>query len=830
MAISSFNVNSLLRHIDEIRLLINDLGIHILAVNETKIDDKIDNDLVSIEGYSIKRSDRNRNGGGVALYVKDASFDKAFIVESGVYETTISDHYLVYCVKRFRDTAKKQHKNVSTRQMKNFNEENFLNDLQQIDWKSIVSNTDDINLIVEQWTNMFSLILEKHAPLRCRRVSEKFCPWLTKDFKCLSATRDRLKLAAVRSKSKIIMDAYKQMRNRVNRLNKDLKRDYFTNKIALSQGDLKNTWKTINMVLNKKSKTTQIQSLDVDGKHVTDNNAVAQTMNDFFCDIGKSLSDKIPQKANPLIEDKLEVNPENLQFKLQAFDVPLIKKVFGKFKTSKGFGPDGIANHFLKIAFPVIAESLCDIFNLSIATGVFPENWKTARVNPIFKSGEKNNRSNYRPISVLPFLARLFEKLIYNQLYDYLDKNKLLYSGQSGYRALHSTVTCLLSGTNDWHINIERGKFTGNIFIDLKKAFDTVDHAILIQKLSKYGIQGLELQWFKSYLSSRQQFTKVNGVESDIGSINCGVPQGSCLGPLLFLIYINDLPFALKNCKVTMYADDTSISYSSKSIEDLTETLNNELKCLKEWLQGNKLSLNVTKTQAMVIGSRPNLKKIGENTVGSPAFVIDDSPVELVDSIKYLGVQVDQYLVWDEQIKSVQAKVSRSLGFLKYAKKFLPKTVLCKLYRGIVEPHFRYCCSVWGSCAEFRLVKLQKLQNRAARIITNSSYDAPAEALITELKWPTVRDMIRSETATTVYKSVNSLAPDYLSHLFVRNSERNCINLRNAETDLLVPFMKTSNGQKAFAFRGAKIWNDLSREAKQAPSLSSFKNRIKGFL
>ena len=135
-----------------------------------------------------------------------------------------------------------------------------------------------------------------------------------------------------------------------------------------------------------------------------------------------------------------------------------------------------------------------------------------------------------------------------------------------GVRALHSIVTCLLSGTNDWHINIERGKFTGNIFIDLKKAFDTVDHAILIQKLSKYGIQGLELQWFKSYLSSRQQFTKVNGVESDIGSINCGVPQGSCLGPLLFLIYINDLPFALKNCKVTMYADDTSISIPLRAL------------------------------------------------------------------------------------------------------------------------------------------------------------------------------------------------------------------------------------------------------------------------
>ena len=183
-----------------------------------------------------------------------ATTNKAFIVESGVYETTISDHYLVYCVKRFRDTAKKQHKNISTRQMKNFNEENILSDLQRIDWKSIVSITDDINFIVEKWTNMFSLILEKHAPLRFRRASEKFCPWLTKDFKCLSATRDRLKLAAVRSKSKIFMDAYKQTRNRVNRLNTDLKRDYFTNMIALPKVILKTLRKPLTWfsIRNKK--------------------------------------------------------------------------------------------------------------------------------------------------------------------------------------------------------------------------------------------------------------------------------------------------------------------------------------------------------------------------------------------------------------------------------------------------------------------------------------------------------------------------------------------------------------------------------------------------
>ena len=214
---------------------------------------------------------------------------------------------------------------------------------------------------------------------------------------------------------------------------------------------------------------------------------------------------------------------------------------------------------------------------------------------------------------------------------------------------------------------------------------------MLIQKISKYGIQGLRLQCFQWYLSNRHKFTTVNGVKPDMGSISCGVSQGSCLGLLLFPIYVKDLPFALKNCNVKMYADNTSISYSSKSMEDLTETFN----CLKDRLQGNKVPLNVT--QAVVIGSRPNLRKISEKAVDSPTLVTDDFLVELVDSIKYLGVQVDNYFEWEERIKSFQAKVSRSLGSLKYAKKSFLKHALCKSYRGIVEPHFRYCCSVWGT-------------------------------------------------------------------------------------------------------------------------------------
>ena len=306
-------------------------------------------------------------------------------------------------------------------------------------------------------------------------------------------------------------------------------------------------------------------------------------------------------------------------------------------KTSFGFGSDGIASHFIKIAFPIISRSPCRIYNLSIESGIFPDSWKIARVAPIFKSGSTEDRSNYRPISVLPVVvSRLFEKLIYDQLYEYLDSNKHLYIDQYSYQNLHSVVSCLMNCINDWYVNIDRGKFTAMIFIDLKKAFDTVDHLIRLNKMRNYGIDGLEHQWFSSYLDNRRQFCKVNGVCFDPAEINIGVPQGSCLGPLLFLIYINDLRFALKCAKATMYADDTAISFSSDNIEEIDAVVNAELACLEKWLHGNELSLNVVKTQAMIIGSSQKLRKIDTPMVPIPHFQVNGNDIDLVKDLNFL--------------------------------------------------------------------------------------------------------------------------------------------------------------------------------------------------
>ena len=252
---------------------------------------------------------------------------------------------------------------------------------------------------------------------------------------------------------------------------------------------------------------------------------------------------------------------------------------------------------------------------------------------------------------MLPVVSRLFEKTIFDQLYAYFNDNKLFYSHQSGFRALHSVLTCLLKSSDECYHDFDKGFLSSVVFIDLRKAFDTVDHAILIQKLCHYGVRGKELDWFKSYLQDRKQCCKVNGHKSKLANVNCGVPQGSYLGPLLVLIYINHLPCALQSTKVTMYADDTSISYSSKSVAEINEAINSDLKRLQIWLGGNKLSFNVAKTHSMILGSSSNLKKHHMDN-GDPKINlhINEDNLDMIRFNKYLGVQIDSECKWREHI------------------------------------------------------------------------------------------------------------------------------------------------------------------------------------
>ena len=294
---------------------------------------------------------------------------------------------------------------IKTRKMKNFNEEAYLADVFGICWEQMLTGTDDIDILVRNWSNLFSLIIEKHAPMTVMRVSEKHCPWIDKDLKKLMQTRYKLKKAAAKRKSQFLMDPYRQIRNKVNVLNIQLKEQYYyTNKISACQGNMKESWKAINELLNKRSKSSNIDCLKKSGAETVHKKDISNAMNSFLCSVGKNLADKIDPAPNPLLEGDYEVNKRKARFSFRTIEVQEIRDAFATVKTAKSFGTDNISSYFLKLALAFIENSLAFLFNTSIETSRFPDSWKVARVSPIFKEGDKAEKSNYRPISVLPVI------------------------------------------------------------------------------------------------------------------------------------------------------------------------------------------------------------------------------------------------------------------------------------------------------------------------------------------------------------------------------------------------------------------------------------------
>ena len=292
--------------------------------------------------------------------------------------------------------------------------------------------------------NPFSLIIDKHAPIKTLRVSEKYCPWVNDDLKQLIRSRDKLKKAAVKSKSQLLKSSYRHIRNKINKQKFELKRQYFSERLAQAKGNMKESWKTINQVLNKRSKSTNIDLLKGPGREIVNRQEISNTMNEYFCSVGKDLASKIEDSPNPMLTGKYNLNPDNKRFNFRRIVVQDIRDAMGKIKISKSLGSDNISSYFLNLATPYIENALVFMFNTSLETSQFPDCWKNSRITPFFKEGDRAEKSNYRPISVLPVISRLFEKLAFNQLYEYLVKNKLIHPGQSGFLKLHSTLTCLL--------------------------------------------------------------------------------------------------------------------------------------------------------------------------------------------------------------------------------------------------------------------------------------------------------------------------------------------------------------------------------------------------
>ena len=740
------------------------------------------------------------------------------VSNSGVIHLGISDHSLVFM------TRKVHHdrfcpRTIEMRQFKHFQKNKFLSDLDQMPWAN-VDLCSDPNDMWHEWKQMFVSCMDKHAPRKLKRISKKRTPWITKGLLNKMHRRDLIKKKAISSNDHDMWEQFKCARNQANNAIKQAKKRYFSDNLKVSKGNPRKTWNLINELTSRNtSKSTNILEIQVDNRTISSPGEIAEAFNEHFTSIGQVLAQEVPAA---------EVNPEfylshtDKAFHLKTPSLDVVFNLLRNIDEKKATGLDMIPSKLLKMAASIVTPSLTAIFTKSIITGIYPTEWKMARVTPVFKKGEKSDLNNYRPISVIPVVSKVFEKIVYDQLYQYLNDNQLLSSCQSGFRSLHSTLTALLEATNSWSVNIDNGFLNGVVFIDLKKAFDTIDHEIILRKLSYFGADQATAKWFQSYLSNRTQRCNVNGNLSTASTVTCGVPQGSILGPLLFLMYINDLPNCLQVAAPRMFADDTSITLSAKTVANLKLAVTSELNNLTCWLRANKLSLNVAKTELMIIGSRQRLNAQCEEINIS----IDDRTIRRVDHTKSLGLTIDAQLSWSKHVDEISKKVSSAIGALKRVRPFIPTDVATQIYNALILPHFDYCSPVWDGMSGCLSDKLQKLQNRAARVITQSPFDTSSNLLLAMLKWEKLSLRRKKQKALIMYKTLNELAPDYLQCLFTQRHV-NDYNLRNLEGKLSLAKPNTNYLKRSFCYSGACLWNNLPQDLKSVCSIGQFKRGIK---
>jgi hypothetical protein len=644
---------------------------------------------------------------------------------------------------------------------------------------------------------------------------------------------------------------FKEYRKTLKATIKSAKQFHYSQKFKAAQGDMKKTWKIINEVRGKGVSSCK-SSFIVGGELVNDRRKIANEFNKFFTTLAEDMNNQLANDDVlitdhlPNYESFLDKRSDNSIF-MSPCSTKEVMDIINDLNNGKS---SDIAVTVLKNSNRVLSPILCEYYNVFLSKGIFPSTLKMGQVTPIFKKGDAQLFENYRPVSTLPLFGKIFEKIIYSRLYDYLISNNILYDKQFGFRKNHSTSHAVNYSVDYIMSCKEKREHVVAIFIDLSKAFDTIDHSKLLQKLENYGIRGTTLELIRSYLKERSQVIKFHDHISDKCPIKFGVPQGSVLGPLLFLIYINDIVNATNLGHFVIFADDTNIFIVSHSKKDVYYKANLVLQHISMYMKSNLLHIN--KKKCCYIYFEPRVNNLDRQSCmrTTPYEVqreneilnlyINDVKIKRVLSAPFLGVTIDEDLSWDYHIGEVHKKLLSALVQIKRIKKAIPVSQYKTIYSSIFLPHLTYCISVWGGVSSYKLDKLFSVQKRClrllfgeevsfdhhefyltcARVRTYSEHMTPknfvlehTKPIFTKLNLLTLKNLYIFRSMVELFKLLKKRSPIPLSNLF-QFSKSQYSNM------LYIPKVELEATKKLFVYQSVTMWNKAIDSIYEKPPLN----------